>query len=175
MNPLINILIRVSRPEQLVKCVESVFNQTYGNWEIKEHVETGKMSLPFHYNLYCNNLKELITDGWFFYLDDDDVLLNGNVLTNISKHLTDPNTAIICQFLRGTRPKPSDILMNTKQIVRGKIGLPCIFLHHSKKHIADFVATEDADYRFIKEVASKMKVKFVKQVVVSSPRRSQGV
>jgi hypothetical protein len=151
-----------------------VFDQTYGNWKIKEHVETGKGSIPFHYNLYCNLLKARANDGWLFFLDDDDTLANPNVLTEISKHLTDPDTAIICQFLRGDRPKPADMLMDAGKIVRGKIGLPCIFLHHSKKHIADFVATEDADYRFIKEVASKMKVKFVKQVVVSSPRRSFG-
>lgn len=114
-------------------------------------------------------------EGFMFFLDDDDRLANPNVLTNISKHLTDPNTAIICQFLRGTRPKPSDLLMNTKQIIRGKIGLPCIFLHHSKKHIADFVATEDADYRFIRDVSQRMKVKWVKQVVVSSPKRNYGL
>ena len=65
--------------------------------------------------------------------------------------------------------------MDTGRIISGKIGLPCIFLHHSKKNIADVQATEDGDYRFIKEVASKMPVKFVKQIVVNSPKRSYGL
>lgn len=174
MNPLINILIRVSRPAAYLACVESIFSQTYGNWKIITHDDDRTKVFPFHYNLFCNKLKAEVEAGFFCYLDDDDTLSNENVLTNISRHLTDPNTAVICQFLRGNRPKPANILMDAKQIVRGKIGLPCIFLHHSKKHIADFVATEDADYRFIKEISQKMKVKFVKQVVVSSPKRNYG-
>jgi hypothetical protein len=127
----------------------------------------------FSYNLLCNDLKaDVPKDSYFFFLDSDDTLTPG-AIERIKPHLR-PDTAIICQFYRGQKLKPSNELMDQQRIVRGKIGMPCIILHHSKKDIADFISTEDADYRFIKEVSEKMPVKWVKEALVNSPKRSFG-
>jgi hypothetical protein len=156
--------------------------------------------VPFHWNFYCNNLKQRVEEGWFFYLDDDDFLYDEYVLASISRHLNDPKEGIICQFNRGAQPKPeydlgdlvrSDehgILFNgqlfeTKawgsfyvkpdSIVRGKIGGSCIFLHHSHKDIAHWDGKKAADYRFVKAVSEKIPLKFVPVVVVQAGNKGR--
>ena len=173
MNPLINILIRSHRPDMLKNCLASVSEQTYEN-KLLWLDENGGAMPEFTYNNLCNKLKALISDGWFFFLDDDDTLFQPEALARISLHLDDTETAVICQFIRDGWKKPSDDMIQAKAIVPGQIGMPCLFLHSSKKDIADIRPTEDGDFLWIKEVASKMAVKFVPLIVVNSPKRNFG-
>lgn len=176
-NPKINILIRTmdGRESQLAKCLNSITSQTYKNIEVKVHHDNSKVNEGYHYNLFCNTLKEQVNDGFYFFLDDDDNIHNENSLAEIAVELTDPNQAVICQFLRsGTKRKPSDEMMDRKEIINGKIGMPCIILHHTQKNIAQFTNTENADYLFIKEISEKLPCKFVKKILVNSPKRSFG-
>lgn len=172
MQPLINILIRVSRPELYKRCLQSIEEQTYPHINILTF--PGYKTPGYEYNLFCNDLKNQVEDGWFFYLDDDDILSDSTVLEDIATHLTNSDQPVICQMLRNGRPKPADIYMDRRIITRGRIGMPCILLHTKHKHIADFVATEDADYRFIKAVSEKLNCKFVKRVVVDAGKRNFG-
>lgn len=172
VNPLINILIRTHRPHTLPACLQSIKNDNYPNKKVHVYDGTGYGN-GFEYNLLCNKLKDGIDEGWIFYLDDDDVLITGR-LEEISRHLNDDDYLVICQFMRGSRPKPLDELMDERAIIRGYIGLPCMFIHSKHKDIGQFVATEDADYRFINEASKKLKTKFIKIPVVSSPKRSFG-
>lgn len=200
-SPLINILIRTTkgREEEFKKCIDSIKNQTYKNIRVivctddRDRVQSiGNLlgrsfrkytyfyvpptNIPYHWNFYCNNLKEHVDEGWFFYLDDDDMLLNDTVLRTISSWLHDPNTGIICQFMRGSKPKPSLSAPNAMgrlidpkvDIVRGKIGGSCIFLHHSKKDLAHWDGKRAADYRFIKAIAERLPLYFVPRVVVQA-------
>lgn len=191
---LINILIRTSnRPQLFKRCLDSIEGQTYNNIRVivgfdrksaLRYIPTDKvseiqvfpnLSKPFFYNIYCNELKQHVRDGWLIWVDDDDYLDSPTVLEDISKHLTNPDEAIICQFRRNQAPKPSNRTMNYKQIARGKIGLPCLILHHSNKNIADIRGDHDYDdYLYIKRISELMPVKFVKQVVVNSPVRGWG-
>jgi glycosyltransferase involved in cell wall biosynthesis len=215
--PLINILIRTTkgRETELSKCLLSVMKQTYQNkyiivctddpntkefWKDKygEIFHIKPTGVPFHWNFYCNNLKERVTDGWFFYLDDDDWLHSPTVLEDIAPHLSDPNEGVICQFNRGVHPKPvyewgEQIRANDRlegypefnpqtwgawyikpaAIVRGKIGGSCIFLHHSQKDIANWDGERAADYRFIKAVSEKIPLKFVQKVVVQAGNKGR--
>lgn len=170
---MITALIRThkGREESFKKAEKSCINQDVN--VITHFDELGPRN-DFSYNLICNDFKEQVKVGWFFYLDSDDYVIPG-AIEHISKHLTDPDTAVICQFIRNNKPKPANWMMDEEIISRGKIGLPCIFLHSSKKDIANFTDTEDADYRFIKEVSEKMKTKFVKIPVVCSPKRNRGL
>lgn len=169
---MITALIRTHKGRE-ESCKRAIATCSAEDVRVIRHYDFGGPRPDYSYNLHCNTLKALVNEGYFFFLDSDDFIIPG-AIEKIKPHL-EPDTAVICQFLRGTRPKPSDRLMDVKLIVKGKIGMPCIFLHHSKKNIADFEATEDADYRFIKEVAGKMKVKFVKVPVVCSPKRGRGL
>jgi len=190
-NPKINILIRTkNRPLAFSSCIESIKKQTYTNYNIivydnstiTSYIRWGtyqviKDNTPckgYEYNLFCNDLKEAVNEGYWFVLDDDDTLENENSLAEIAVELTDPNQAVICQFLRGVNPKPSNELMDKKMIVNGRIGMPCIILHHTQKNIATFTDKVNADYLFIKEVSQKLPCKFVKKILVNSPKRNFG-
>lgn len=186
------ILIRTSfRPELFHRAISSIYAQTYSNFKIivgydndkaldyiPENLQKvkvhGDKSLPFFYDNYCNTLKELVTDGWFFFMDDDDFLYDTNALQKLSKHLTGTG-GIICQFNRNGRLKPSNQLIRSKSIIRAKIGMPCLILHHSKKNIAHFDGSVGAaDYHWIKAVSKKVRLKFVPIALVYADRRSNG-
>src|SRR6188768_2413240 len=116
MPPLINILIRTSqRPILFQRCLQSIQQQTYKNirvivsydfdcdyipnWCDKIRVQKGDSG--YYWNLYCNELKEAVTDGWFMVVDDDDFMNSKSVIGDIVPHLTNPDRGVICQFLRG--------------------------------------------------------------------------
>ncbi len=188
--PLINILIRThNRPGLFDRCIQSVKNQTYKNYNIivgydgfeamllvskyrqiihRAHPVFAEKREDHFWNLFCNDIKELVTEGWFFFLDSDDYLHNQNSLANIAEHLNNPNEGVICQMLRNGRPKPNNNLMDAKIISCGRIGMPCMFLHHSKKNITYFDAMKAADYRWIRDCAAQLPMKFVKVVVVET-------
>lgn len=192
-SPLINILIRTSyRPAQFARCLESISNQTYRNIRIVvgyDNIEALKyiekqsfiyskyiesdMSLPFYYDQYCNELKLLVEHGWFLFLDDDDIITSPTVLQELAVHLTDPG-AIICQFIRNGIPKPRDNYIRHKVIQEGKIGLPCLVLHHSYKHIGQLDGQKGGDYRYIKEITDQVPTKFITLPLVTADRRSFG-
>lgn len=190
MNQLINILIRTSnRPALFSRCLRSIADQSYSNYRITvgfdrasalDYIPKGinhqfvyaDNSTPYFYDLYCNDLKEKVTDGWFLFLDDDDQLLPG-ALSQLAPHLTEPG-AIICQFIRNGIPKPRDNYIRHKVIQEGKIGLPCLVLHHSYKHIGHLDGHKGGDYRYIKEVTDRVPTKFIALPLVTTDRRSLG-
>lgn len=188
--PLINILIRTSnRPRHFKRAYDSIKMQTYKNIKLIVSKDRPVDYLPeeanaidvtpnknhsFYWNLYCNELKKEVTEGWFFFLDDDDFLISNNALEKITDHLADPEIAIICQFQRWGTKKPSDQEIREQKIIRGRIGMPCIFLHHSKKHLANFDGKPAADFRFIESIARALPVKFVPLVVVKAIVKSNG-
>lgn len=192
--PTINVLIRNKyRPELLGRCLHSVKEQTVAKSlnviicsdsyiaeaDAKEKTENfpSKVSLidaeidvnyPFYWNLYSNQLKNLVTEGWFFFLDNDDFLFSKTSLETISAKLTNPEKGVVCQMLRRSRPKPPMDFIENKKVVKGKIGAPCLFLHHSKKDIANWDGYKAADYRWIKDVEKVLPLKFVPIVVVQT-------
>lgn len=195
MGTLINILIRTSnRPRMFARCIESVLNQHYKNVRIIIAYDTFKAveyitpyqnrganvellkvtpdkNHPYHWNLYCNELKDRVKDGWFFFLDDDDMLAGPHVLDNLANMLDDDERAYIVQFDRCGTIKPSNAYIEQVRIERGKIGMPCIILHHLMKKVGTFDGKKGADYRFIKEVAGLTTVQFRKLVLVRCDNR----
>lgn len=189
MTPLINILIRTSnRKELFERCLKSITSQTYKNYKVIvsddcncgyipewcETIKVEKGKKDFYWNLYCNELKGAVKEGWFFFLDDDDFLIDNTALQRISANLIDENEGIICQFARWGRRKPSTYHMTSRSIVRGHIGMPCIFLHYSKKDLAMFDDQKAADFRFIYDVSQKLELRFVFEVIVQTDRIGKG-
>lgn len=190
--PLITILIRTSnRPQLFTRCLASVQQQTYKNVQvivgydnnaatayipetIRRVPVTANKGIPYYYDLYCNQLKSYVTDGWFMFLDDDDFLHSPTVLAELAKHFDDFHKAIICQFLRKGAPKPLDKLIRTKQIVEGRVGLPNLIAHHSIKDVGKLDGYKSGDYRYILTIAESVPTKFVPLVVVETDRRSRG-
>jgi hypothetical protein len=195
MKPLINILIRHTegREKSYYKALDSVATQTYKNVRVvvgydfsSSHfsipgdvfdvfLKTDKSLGPYFYNDYCNALKTHVSDGWFFFLDDDDYLANETVLEELSKHFDDDYHAIVCQMSRANgKIKPNDDLIKAGAVVSGRIGLPCLILRSRLNIISDIPATENGDFLWIKEVTDKVPTKFINQVIVHSPKRSFG-
>lgn len=191
-SPLINILIRTSyRPAAFARCLRSIADQTYSNYRITvgfdrasalDYIPKGlnhqfvyaDNSIPYFYDLYCNELKENVAAGWFLFLDDDDILANPTVLQQLSEHLASPHEAIICQMLRNGMPKPTDGNIKKRLIVEGKIGLPCLILESKHKGLSNLDGHKAGDYRYIKEVTDQVPTKFIALPLVSAGARGHG-
>lgn len=184
-NPVINILSRTSyRPVQFARMLNSVNNQTYKNIRfitsydnhnalryIPENVEKlkvikGEGKYPF--DAYCNQLKDLVTEGYFMFLDDDDILSSPDIIEKIIPFLS-PDTGLIVQLKRGSAIHPQSLDFTT-----GKIGMPCLILHHSHKNIADVTVHGAGDYVWIKRVSELLPLRFERIVVVYSFNRGNG-
>jgi len=135
---------------------------------------TSSSDSPFFYNLYCNEFKKYVSDGWFFFLDDDDYLINDTAIERIIPYLTDPTKVVICQMKRGRFTKPDDLHMNRGYVRKGRVGMPCIFVHASLKDSVMFNDTEGADYDYIKAMIDKHGAVFAKEVIVMSEKRRYG-
>ena len=127
----------------------------------------GQKKSDYSYNLYCNDLKARVKDGYFFFLDSDDTVIPG-AISKIIPYLNE-DKALIVQMLRNGRPKPKNGL-----IEKGKIGLPCMILHSKHKHLADVTATEDGDYQWIKAVTDKIGYEFIPIPLVDAGKRGRG-
>lgn len=184
MEPVINILIRTgNRPDSFRKMWASIQEQTYKNIRpiicfdnylaldyLPHHTTLFKPKTKanpgrFYWNLYCNELKSTVEEGWFFYLDDDDYLHDYNAVARMVAHLPAPGEALICQFKRGETKKP---VRWTGRPVRGKIGGSCIVLHHSQKDVGQWDDMQASDYRFIKQVLDKIPHRFAPTVLVQA-------
>lgn len=197
--PLINILIRTSyRPKSYVRMIESINNQTYKNINLivsydddraKDYIdkEALKTKFPigiikvlkdltksFFYDNYVNELKNLVKTGYFFVLDDSDILSSTNALESLVRELNDSD-GVLCQMSRNGRLKPRNDLMQTKRIIKGKVGMPCLVLKSEHKNLAYLDGSIGAaDYYWIKEVSEKVKLKFCKIVLVECGERDNG-
>lgn len=140
-------------------------------------IRVHKQAAPYHYNTYCNDLMAVVENySWYMFVDDDDVVLGG-ALYELQKVLysVDPQTPVIVQFKRGEKLKPSNDLMSKREILSGKIGMPCIVLNKQLEHGIEFTDAGNADYIFIKQVTEKYKPMFLAIPIVYCDRRSHGL
>lgn len=182
---LINVLIRTSyRPKGFARALASVRTQTHKDIRIivsydrpvalayiPEDVEKVKVVMgpgKYFYDCYCNTLKSMVTDGYFIFLDDDDYFRSPTVLERVIPSLS-PDSGLIVQLKRRDRLFPADA-----EIKEGKIGMPCLILHHSHKNLADVPYIGAGDYHWIKSVSEQIPMVFASIVVVESDQRSNG-
>src|SRR5688572_15539383 len=161
---MITALIRThpGREESTVKAIKSAQME---NLTIR--IFYGDTVNDYSYNLYCNILKEQVTEGFFMFLDSDDTIIRG-AINKIIPYLRE-DKALIVQMLRNGKPKPRNGL-----IEKGKIGMPCMILHSKHKHLADVTATEDGDFQWIKAVTDKIGYEFVPIPLVDAGKRGRG-
>ena len=159
---MITALIRThpGRQESTIKAIISAH-------DCNIMVYKGEKVNDYSYNLYCNELKANVNEGYFFFLDSDDTVINWSI-ERIKPYLQE-DKALIVQMLRNGRPKPRNGL-----IEKGKIGMPCMILHSKHKHLADVPATEDGDYQWIKAVTDKIGYEFVPIPLVDAGERRRG-
>jgi hypothetical protein len=102
------------------------------------------------------------------FLDDDDILSSPDIIEKVFPFLS-PDTGLIVQLKRGSVIVPQALDFKT-----GKIGMPCLFLHHSHKNIADVTVYGAGDYVWIKRVSELLPLRFERIVVVYSFNRGNG-
>lgn len=198
MSETISILIRNKyRPELFQRCIQSIACQTYKDVNVivasdtsegydnsKDVLKDTELSFkcfgtipqkeyPAYWNLYCNELKERVNEGYFFMCDNDDFLASPTVLQELSEHLT-PDSGIICQFLRNGRPKPDDRLIRQRRIIKGRIGGGSLVLHHSHKNLGDWTGEVAADFVYIKTISEKIPLKFIPLVLQITDQKNNG-
>lgn len=137
--PMINILIRTSgRPKYFKRCIESIYSQTYKNWNIIvgvddqesiKYVQPEKCKLvtydysrfvyppkplgdeygvEFKYNLYINELHKHTKDGYCLILDDDNILSKKDSLKIIVSNIKTNDDLIFWKVNFNNRLVPSD-------------------------------------------------------------------
>lgn len=179
---MINILVRYSGRESFKDTLSSVLNQSYTDWRLIIHSDCGTPSVPvphtlieseregnnpYFYNGYCNKLKSVPMEGKFFFLDDDDILLDGS-LQAIADNCN--SLVNIVRFSRGGRLKPF-----TDDVINGQIGMPCLVLDSTLASFADIEETEDGDFLWITKIVQSFEPKYHNFAVVYSEKRSFGV
>lgn len=192
---MLNIIIRTSwRPLQFKACIESIREQDtpvnvivgYDNNRALEYVDKKQFAdvvdvsdYPrtgrYFYNGYLNQLlsSPALVDGHVLILDDDDKL-NAGVLKQMEKFIK-PGHSYIFPFIRPNGfQKPTPSQMFVQRISVGYIGMPCLVL--STKHIRDifFGQTEDADYKAILELSTKVNLIWVNLPLVTASVRNFG-
>lgn len=184
---MVTLLVRCSyRPEGFKRTLASIpssvqvicsYDDERALSYIPDHIRkirVYKHNAAVWYDNYCNDLKALVEVGHFAFLDEGDVIIEGSL--EKLKYALLTNKAVICQFTRPGKVKPSADMIRNRQVIRGKIGMPCLFLHHSLKNIAHLDGGKPAaDYHWIKAVSRRVNCKFIAIPVVHAPRKDGGL
>ena len=154
----INILVRKSRPELFKRLMASIDHEV----NVIVHDDTAQRNRhPYDWNLFCNDLKSQVEEGYLLYADDDDLFVPGS-LAKLEELLKDEPDGLIVQFLRkGTVKKPTDFMIERRIIKRGVIGGGCLVLHSKFKNVADWKAKKGADFDWISDISYKINLRFV--------------
>lgn len=109
------------------------------------------------HNLYCNSLLDNVEDGWIMFLDDDDMLLNDTVISEIVDNIEDEDTILIwkMRYPQGNM-LPDNISFSRKQIRLGGIGSPCFLFHSKWKNESRWDAYKCGDFRFLNKIFNKI-------------------
>ena len=166
MTTVINILVRKSRPELFKRLMASIDHDV----NVIVHDDTAQRNRhPYDWNLFCNDLKAQVDEGYFLYADDDDLFVPGS-LAKLDDLLNDNPDGLIVQFLRkGTVKKPTDFMIDNRMIKYGVIGGGCLVLSAKYKNISDWRAIRGADFFWIQEVNSMVNLKFCHLVLQIAP------
>lgn len=167
-----NILIRTSnRRNYFEKCVNSILNQEYENYQIYVSydddkslkyldkysfinlIKTEKTNEDFFYNNHCNVLLDSIKkdkNEWIIFLDDDDMFVRFNVLGEITKYIENDNSFIYWKYMR-----PDKIIFDEKtkkELIYGKISTCSACFCSIHKDTAKWKIKRGGDYSFFKDL-----------------------
>lgn len=135
------------------------------NYEKLKVQRTGER---YFYDLYCNKLKNLVTEGYFIFLDDDDYLANHTVIERLMPQLKECEANIV------KLSRKDKIYPRIEVIQSGQIGMPCMVLHHSHKNIANVTAEGRGDSVWILAATKLLPTNFIDLIVVRSDRKGSG-
>jgi len=184
---MFNVLIRTSnRPENFMRCIESVLDQKYTNYKIfvchdkiesLEYLEEyddkieyfpvfTKSNEKYKFNLYCNRLLEQVDDGYVIFLDDDDVFWHDQVF-NILNYCMDDETLLIWKFFR-----PDKIIYpsSMKTINLGEVDTTSFCSNIKNYEKCLWWDKKNGDFNFIGKVIEKNnpKIKLLNKILTKT-------
>ena len=184
---MFNVLIRTSnRPENFMRCIESVLDQKYTNYKIfvchdkiesLEYLEEyddkieyfpvfTKSKEKYKFNLYCNELLSKVEEGYVVFLDDDDMFCHDQVF-NILNYCMDDETLLIWKFFR---PDKLIYPSSMKTINLGEVA-SCGFCSNIKNYKScKWGDKKNGDFYFLKEVLKKnqLKIRFLNKILTKT-------
>ena len=200
--PLINLLVRTShRPNYFQNCVDSIYRQTYKNWNLiigvddkasEKYAQPAKgriieynysnlvvptppkseeYGVPFIYNLYFNDLHKEVTQGYVLYLDDDDKLFNNDSLEKIVNNIKTDDDLIFWRVKFPNRLVPSDINFGKPPVLRDVDTIGFIFNH---KYMFNWEPYKRGDYRIAKKLFETVPNKiYINEILTSIQRETE--
>jgi hypothetical protein len=197
--PMINILVRTSgRPKYFEGCIESIYNQTYKNWNIivgvddsesQKYVQPTKSrmikynysnvvnieppkneeyGMYFKYNLYLNDLQNEVKYGYIIYLDDDDMLSDNSSLEKLTNNISNDDQFFIWRVQFPDRLVPSDNNFGKEPKLKDISGIGFAFNHKYKINWEPF---KRGDYRVAKHLYNNIpKTIFINDVLTKLQR-----
>lgn len=174
------------RPKYFKNCVESIKNQTYTNInhlisvdddESEKYVKEitsnyirvkqfdGKIPQmdpkhqvrrPAPYNLYLNELRNEVKEGWIMFLDDDDLFLESTAIEEIMNAVTSEDDLVFWRVKFPGRVIPEISIFNKRMIALNHFSM--IGFMYNKKHDdkAEFDYFSGGDFHFISQLAPKV-------------------
>jgi hypothetical protein len=131
----------------------------------------GREPVGFFYNLYCNDLLELVeTPGHILFLDDDDEIIPDSIGKFMS--VAKEGESYIVPFTRGDFQKPTPTQMFGHVLAQGYCGLPNMVLWSGHKDQIRFDNSELADFKALKMLPNP---RWLNIPIVASRRRNRGV
>lgn len=195
---LINILTRTSnRPEEFIRCVESVRSQTYKNIRhivcadnnesfeyasklVKDLIRVQKRdTIPSYknyepYNLYINDLLKEVKDGYIMFLDDDDYFYSPHSIEKIVPHLR--KDEVLCWFIKiGEEIIPNKQALMAPVLIPTQIGNCSFMFHYRHRGAAKWDAVRGADYRCVQRLSWLLKHTWLEEVLAICPIARGGV
>lgn len=201
----INILTRTSnRPKYFEKCFNSIKNQTYKNINhiisvdddfseeyvkkyTNNYIRIGKIDDKFPpydktgrrrlaiYNLYLNELRKQVKDGWIMYIDDDDMLMNNNVIEDIVKKVKNENQLFFWRVQFPNRVIPEDQLFDKKIIALNHFSMIGFMYNVKYDKYANFDHFSGGDFHFISQLAPKIPEKVWIDEIYTGIQRINGM
>ncbi|MBT4111497.1 hypothetical protein HOE37_06580 [Candidatus Woesearchaeota archaeon] len=195
MKQKINILTRTAeRPHYFKRVRDSLRSQTYTNIRhivatdnylsqryvqddtinfrgipdteiIKVNREPRKNFEHFPYNLYCNDLKAKVEEGWIFYLDDDNVFIKDNALELMLDYVSSEDDLLVFKVDWLKKAIPSHSF--GKEITFCDCDTACFLFHSKHKDLVDWEGVKGGDFKFFKELSTHLDVVWLNQTLLN--------
>jgi glycosyltransferase involved in cell wall biosynthesis len=174
------------RPKYFKNCINSIKKQTYSNINhivsidddkseeyVKKYTNNyirvkkyeGKIPLldketgarrAAPYNLYLNDLRNEVKDGWIMFLDDDDMFLEDNAIEEIINLIDNNNQIVFWKVKFPERIIPQKKLFDNKIIALNHFSMIGFMYHKIHDNKADFDYFSGGDFHFISQLAPKI-------------------
>lgn len=181
-----HIIIRTHLREKFFhNAISSVLNQNYSNYTIhiiydhndsyryiKQYAENEKIKIhavkkssdnECFFDIYCEEIKETICDGWIMFLDDDNYYVDENCFKIINNSIFDEKI-IIWYFLRPDKL----IIPDLDDLKYGTIDNCSYLFHYSIKNYSSFSDYYGSDFNFINKLIKHFKSKLIDYTLVAT-------